>query len=161
MDDNLIQLSNMFFEPFNGDLLIIALFLSFWFRFYAGFGHYAGFSFWFGWRSLWLGFVLSGVHGHCIGQVIVFGLINLFQSFLYLFLQFGFGLIVDSAGSSDLNQIFLLTDPIGYHLKVIQRSFRNAFFSGSTLLVVILPWWGIELGPCVCFEELFLLGCPL
>ena len=154
---NFIQLSNVFFEPFNGNLLLtfaLRFCFWFWFWFYTGSWFYAGFLFWFCLLFFALLLILSSIHySPSVGNIVILFLFDFLQ--LFFMLKFDFRLWKKSAWSSHLNDVFLMAHLVGNQLKMIHWTWWN-LFSIWPALVVIFSWWGGKFCSSISSNELFL-----
>jgi hypothetical protein len=149
IDYDLVQLSDVFFQPIDGNLLIFTLSFLFWYAFSN--------RFWFGlfWVFFALLYLLLFVCRYCVGKVFVLILLNLFHFFFSL--PFCPRSCVYSAWSPHLDNVLFFTHLVGNSLKMIDRSIWNWNLIGSALFVIVISWRSIESSSSICFEEWFLL----
>lgn len=154
IDYDFVQLSDVFFQPLDGNLFIFTLSFLFWYRFSNRFWFDA---FWFRLFRVFfvLLYLLHFVCCYCVGKVFILILLNLFHCFLFLLFYPRSG--VYSAWSPHLDNVLLFTHLVGDNLKMIDRSIWNWNWIGSALLVIVISWRSIESASCICFKEWFLL----
>ena len=155
IDDDLVQLPDVFFQPLNGNLFTFTPSFLFWYGFSDGFWFDA---FLFGLFRVFFAllYLLLFVCRYCVGKVFILILLNLFNFFLSLL--FCPRSCINSAWSPHLDNVLLLsTLVVRDNLKMIDRSIWNWNLIGSALFVIVISWRSIESSSSICFEEWFLL----